>query len=126
MTAQDGHIGAFGIVDEYAYGRAFPQLVNLPGFAGNVTGTYAIGGTYIERIEAVTFALTTVGGAGVRVPVVDFLDQGGVVFAGAGAPFTLAAGFTTIYTFALDSNDSGFANAPRMISPITPHFLQPG
>jgi hypothetical protein len=125
MPGQDGHIGAFGLTGEYAYGRAFETLKALASFQGNGTATYNIGGTYVERLRSVSFSLQAVGGAGVRTPIVDFLDQGGVVFSGAASPFTVAAGSTSIVTFAVEVNEAGANDAPRIVVPLPYQFLQP-
>lgn len=117
------HGGAFGLVREFAYGPAFPQLVTLDPFAGNATVTYKVGGTYTERVTSVAFRLVTVGGAGTRSGVVKILDQGGVVFSGASMPFTIAAGKTVDLVFDVDANPGGVNDGPIQVTSLPAPFL---
>jgi hypothetical protein len=117
--------GTFGLVDEFVYGRAFQQLFPLGTVAGNVVVPYNVGGEYIERVAAVSFLLTAVGGAGLRRGLVEFLDQGGVVFAAASSPFTVAAGSSSQLTFNINTNDGGAVNAPAIVGVLPAVFLQP-
>lgn len=122
---RQNHGGAFGLVREFAYGRAFPQLVTLDPFAGNVTGTYDVGGAYQERVTSVAFQLVTVGGAGTRFGVVELLDQGGVPFSGSAMPFTIAAGHTVTLVFDVDANPGGLNNGPIQVTSLPAPFLEP-
>jgi hypothetical protein len=119
------HGGAFGLVREYAYGRAFPQLVTIPDFLGNTTGTYKVGGAYVERVTSVSFSLQAVGGAGTRSGAVRLLDQGGVTFSGSVMPFTVAAGNTSVLVFDLDANPGGAANSAIQVTSLPAPFLEP-
>lgn len=123
MTLPPG-VGAYGLVTDYRYGRAFEQLERLPNFAGNATGSYRIGGTYVERVASVAFQVAAVGAA-TRTPIVDLLDEEGNVFSGAAASATITAGVTSIFVFAFDAFAAGAANAPRIVTPLPMPFLQP-
>lgn len=117
-------VGAYGLVGEYVYGRAFPTLVNQANFLGNGTSQYKIGGTYVERIQSVALRLAAVG-AGNRRAVVDFLDQSGVVFASSASPYVVTAGVTSIIVFSASVNVAGADDSPRITVPMPQPFLQP-
>lgn len=119
------HGGAFGLTDDYQYGRAFEQIVTVPPFLGNAVGTYKVGGAYVERVESVAFKLVTVGGAGTRTGLVQFLDQGGVVFSGSVMPFTIAAGKTVELVFDTGANPGGVNDGAVQITSLPGRFLQP-
>jgi len=119
------HGGAFGLVREFAYGPAFPQLVTLDNFAGNTVGTYDVGGSYIERVTSVAFRLHCVGGAGTRFGVVELLDQGGVVFSGSAMPFTVAAGQTVDLVFDAGANPGGVSALSPQVTTLPAPFLEP-
>lgn len=119
------HGGAFGLVREFAYGPAFPQLVPLADFAGNTVGTYKVGGAYIERVTSVSFRLECVGGAGTRFGVVRLLDQGGVAFSGAAMPFNAAAGQTVDLVFDAGANPGGVNALSPQVTSLPAPFLEP-
>lgn len=119
------HIGAYGLAEGYVYGRAFDQLVKLPNGLGNASFDYKIGGTYVERITSVSFQFAAAAGGGVRTPVLDYLDESGIIFTGAASPFTVAATNTSVVTFAVGVQQAGVNNGPRIVVPLVPAFLQP-
>lgn len=118
-------VGAYGLVSDYRYGRAFEQLVSLDTFLGNATRTYKIGGTYIERIVSVAFRVTAVGSA-TRLPQVVYLDAEGIPFSGAVSAFNITAGLTSTFVFAADSFSAGANGAAFIVTPLAMPFLQPG
>lgn len=118
-------VGAYGLVSDYRYGRAFEQLVSLDTFAGNATRTYKIGGTYIERIVSVAFQVVAVGAA-TRLPQVALLDAEGVTFSGAVSAFNITAGLTSEFVFAADAFSAGANGSAFITTPLPMPFLQPG
>jgi hypothetical protein len=119
------HGGAFGLTDDYKYGRAFEQIATVPPFAGNATGTHKVGGAYIERAVSVAFKLVTNGTAGTRTGLVQYLDQSGVVFSGSAMPFTIAASKTVELIFDSGANPGGVNDGPVQITSLPGRFLQP-
>lgn len=117
-------VGAYGLVSEYRYGRAFEQLERIPNFAGNATGTYKVGGTYVERVASVAFTVTAVGAA-TRIPNVQLLDEEGIAFSGAAAAFNVTAGLTSRFVFAFGTFEAGANGAAFITTPLPMPFLQP-
>jgi hypothetical protein len=116
----------FGLVEDFHYGRAFTELIRLEGFPGNASNTHKIGGQYIERPVAVYFKLQAVGGAGVRYASVEFQDEQGINFARVLSSFTVAAGNTSEFTFAVGSSAAGANNLAAILDALPELFLQPG
>lgn len=117
---------AFGLTSDFAYGPSFTDAVEVPGGIGTATPTYKITGSYSERLVVVRFTVAAVGGAGVRTPRLDFEDAAGNVFGSVVAPFTVAAGFTSAFTFGRDINPAGANNGPAITQTLPEIFLAPG
>lgn len=118
-------VGAYGLVGDYRYGRAFEHLATLPNFVGNASGSYPVGGTYIERVVSVTFKVTAVGSA-TRIPQVAFLDEQGIPFSGSASAFNITAGLVGTFVFAQDTLPGGSNGAAFVTNPLPAPFLQPG
>lgn len=118
-------VSAWGLVGGFAYGPAAQNLAKLDDFAGNVTRDYDIGGTYVERVEAVSFTLHAAAGGTARRALVSFLDQGGAPIAQAVAPFSLAATLTSRITFAVGVQQGGANDLAAIVGEIPALFLQP-
>lgn len=114
----------FGLVNPFHYGPAWQDRQTIPGFAGNVTGRYVVGGAYQERIIAVSFTLTCVGGAGTRLGLVELVDGGGAVLAAAVSPFNVSAGNHSRLTFVYDGSAGGANDAAAITGVLPGVFLQ--
>lgn len=117
-------LAAYGLVADYRYGPAAPFVTRPTNFAGNANKDYVIGGTYVERPQAVSFQLVTVG-AGTRFGSVAFLDEGGAVLAQAVQAFSLSAGKTSQLTFAVGLQQGGANDAAGMCCALPAMFLYP-
>lgn len=117
---------AYGVVGDYVYGPAAPFLNKLASHAGNTTTVYPIGGTYVERVDSVSFTIVAVGGATTRIGVVSFLDEGGVAVGAAAAPFGVTAGSTSRISLGVGANNGGAANGPAIVGSLPPLYLPAG
>lgn len=108
----------FGIVRPYAYGRAFTAYPRVTGAAGNVAVTYKPATGYIERLVALSFLFTAVGGATARNPRVSIEDAAGAIFGQSVAAFTVAAGSASQLTFGVGLNDAGANNLGSIVAPL--------
>lgn len=117
-------LAAYGLVGDFAYGPAAPYIHRPATFAGNVNKDVDIGGTYVERVTAVSFTLVNGADVGSRYASVAFLDESGVALAQAVAPFATAATITTRYTFAVGAQQGGAANLAAITTALPAIFLQ--
>lgn len=108
----------FGIVRPFSFGRAFTAYPTVASFAGNASGTYKAADGYIERLVAVSFLLTAVGGATARNGRVSIEDQAGGILGQAVAAFTVAAGNASQLTFGVGLDDSGANNLGSIVAPL--------
>lgn len=106
-----------------AFGR--PQVVGLPGFAGNSSVSHKAS-RLTELVQAVTFKLVTNGTPGNRLGRVGFYAEDTLPFAEVVAPFVVTASLTSRLTFAVDVNQGGAAGAASIIGELPPLILNPG
>lgn len=106
----------FGIVRPAQYGRAFTAYPSLAGGAGNLTFTYKAATGYIERLVALSFLLTCVGGATARNGRVSIEDASGRIFGQNVSPFTVAGGSASQLTFGVGVEPAGANNLASIVA----------
>jgi hypothetical protein len=116
----------FGLVNDFHYGRAWPQRTRVTDPLPGLGWTYPIEGNYAQRIVAVTFVLATDVNAANRAPRLSYQDAGGSEYAFAIGAAVQAASLTWRWCFTLGALGLAPANYLAAIGQLPPLFMQPG
>lgn len=115
-----------GLTSEFAHGRAFSEVVPVANPAAGVGFTYKVGGSYWERLAALSFVFTTNGNAANRAVTLSVKDgSSAVLVAVPGAAVQIAS---KVYTYSFWGDQTPVNDTVNLVNsqPIPRIFLQPG
>jgi hypothetical protein len=115
----------FGLVRPFSYGRAFTEVERLANFTGNLSATYTIGGTWLERIILVKFRLVPDATVGNRFPRVAIVDERGINVAVVAATTAITASSNATATFSPELGYGGVLSAAFVTAPLPLIYLWP-
>lgn len=103
--------------------RGVPKPVALSSPAAGQPAVYIPPQEQIECVRAVTFTLTTVGGATIRRPLVRFLDGKGTPVAVNASAFTLSTGHAQVVSFQVGGQTFGVNDGAEVGGPLYERWL---
>ena len=114
-----------GLTSEFAHGRAFSEVVPVANPAAGAGFTYTVGGSYWERLAAISFTILTDGNAANRQVLVAFKDGSGTNIASTASGGTQAATLTRLYSFVPNQGTAPALIGTTFLAPLPVLFLQP-
>jgi len=115
-----------GLTSEFAHGRAFSEVVPVANPAAGGGFTYTVGGSYWERLAALSFTIVTDSNAANRQVLVAFQDGSGANIASTASGGTQAASLTRLYSFVPNQGTAPALIGTTFLAPLPVLFLQPG
>lgn len=114
-----------GIFAPIGHGRGFSELYAAPNPAANAGFTYSVEGGYWERLQSLSFHLSSDANAGNRQVTLTFKDPSGAVLASISPASVQAASLEYDYTFLPNITTAQAVAGLGLLSPLYGALLQP-
>lgn len=114
-----------GLTAPFSHGRGFTEVASVASPAAGAGFTYTVGGTYWERLVALTFRLVSDGNAANRAVTAAIVDGNGHTLVTVPAAAVQAASLTRDYSFLAGQSSAIGPLGGVYLSPFPALFLQP-